>query len=77
MSTVRLAGNIDENHQLSASVPDSISACPVTILIIPPSQEDEAGDAWATGVSQQWADELGDSRQDIYTLSNGEPAGEA
>jgi hypothetical protein len=25
------------------------------------------------GVAQQWADELGDTRQDIYTLDDGEP----
>jgi hypothetical protein len=24
------------------------------------------------GVSRQWADELGDTRQDIYTLADGE-----
>ena len=37
-----------------------------------PAQEDDAGAAWMGGVSQQWADELSDPHQDIYTLADGE-----
>jgi hypothetical protein len=70
---VRLAGNVDENHQLSASVPDSIRPGPVTVLIIPALDEDDAGEGWAAGVALEWADELADPRQDIYTLTDGEP----
>ena len=29
--------------------------------------------AWMTGISDQWAEELRDPRQDIYTLADGEP----
>ena len=50
MSMVKLAGNVDENHQLSAIVPESIRPGPVTVLIVPASQEDEVGDAWAMGI---------------------------
>jgi len=37
-------------------------------------EEDEASAAWAQGISKEWADELRDSRQDIYTLEDGQPA---
>ena len=36
--------------------------------------EDEAGALWPWDVSQAWSDELGDVRQDLYTLADGESA---
>jgi hypothetical protein len=38
-------------------------------------QDDEAV-AWSHGVAKEWADDLGDSRQDIYTLEDGQPVNE-
>ena len=35
-----------------------------------------AGVAWAKGISKEWAEELADSSQDIYTLADGEPVDE-
>ena len=29
--------------------------------------------AWARGIAAEWADELSDPRQDIYTLEDGQP----
>lgn len=72
MKTVRVTGSVDENHQLSAVVPSDIPPGPVTVLIVPQSQEDEAGDAWGDAIAREWADELNDPRQDIYTLADGE-----
>lgn len=43
------------------------------IVLSPDPDEDEAGGAWMTGVSHEWAEELRDSREDIYTLDDGEP----
>ena len=77
MDTVKITGYVDDGHRLSAEVPESIPPGPVTVLILPNSQEDDAGDAWMAGVLQQWADELSDPRQDIYTLSDGEPVGDS
>lgn len=77
MTTVRVKGNVDENHRLTVEVPESIPAGPVTVLIVPASQEDEAGDAWMAGIAHAWADELNDRRQDIYTLADGEPIRES
>jgi hypothetical protein len=45
----------------------------VTVYVIPALEEDDAGAAWMEGVLHEWADELADERQDIYTLSDGEP----
>ena len=77
MHALRVTGNVDENHQLSARVPATIPPGPVTILIVPVSQEDETGGAWEAGVAAEWADELSDSGQDIYTMADGEPVHES
>ena len=77
MSMVRVSAHVDDKHQLSAEVPDSIPPGPVTVLIVPASQEDDAGDAWMAGISEQWADDLSDPRQDIYTLADGEAVRES
>ena len=76
MDAVRVRGRIDEKRRLSADVPDVLSPGAVTIWIVP-ADEDDAGDAWVSGVAEQWADELGDVRQDIYTLADGEPIRDA
>ncbi|NUQ63511.1 MAG: hypothetical protein HUU20_13615 [Pirellulales bacterium] len=77
MNAVKIIGNVDENHQLLAQVPATIPPGPVTVLIVPMWQEDEAGDAWTEGIAHEWADELSDPRQDIYTLADGEPVHES
>jgi len=77
MVSIKVTGNVDENHQLSARVPATIPSGPVTILIVPASHEDEAGDTWMTGIAREWSDELGDPGQDIYTLEDGEPVHES
>jgi hypothetical protein len=77
MSAIRISGQVDENHRLSAELPDSIPPGPVTVLIVPTSEEDEAGEAWMAGIAQEWANDLSDLRQDIYTLVDGEPVRES
>ena len=73
MNTVKVIGEVDENHQLSAQVPATILPGPVTVLIVPVMHPDETGDAWPAGIAREWADELSDPAQDIYTLADGEP----
>jgi hypothetical protein len=75
MTAIRLTGHVDEMHRLVADVPGSIPPGPVTVLIVPELNEDEAGQAWTEGIAAEWADELADVRQDIYTLADGEPLG--
>ncbi len=76
MSIVKLSGNVDGDRWLSAHVPASIRPGPVTILVIPVSQEEDEAGAWTAGIAREWADDLSDPDQDIYTLADGEPVRE-
>lgn len=73
MEPIIIQGVVDAQHRLSLELPGSLPPGPVTVCIARSSDEDSAGEAWVSGVVQQWADDLGDSRQDIYTLTDGEP----
>ncbi len=72
MNIVSVTGMVDEQHSLSAQVPDSVAPGRVTVLIVPAIQ-DEVDASWITGIAHEWAADLGDTRQDIYTLADGEP----
>ena len=71
MKGIELIGDIDEQHRLRASVPEELPAGPVRLIVLL-SEEDEAGAVWARGLAREWADELSDSRQDLYTLADGQ-----
>ena len=73
MTALLVTGHVDDQHRLTADVPDTIPPGPVTISILPLTNDDETGAAWAAGIAREWAEELGDSREDIYTLADGEP----
>ena len=72
MKAIELIGDIDEQHRLHAQVPTEIPAGQVRLIVFLPG-EDEAGSLWADGVASEWSTELSDSRQDIYTLEDGQP----
>jgi hypothetical protein len=72
MKAIELVGDIDEQHRLQAQVPEELPAGPVRLIVLLPD-EDEGGSAWVQGVTREWSDELQDSRQDIYTLEDGQP----
>ena len=76
MKAIELVGNIDDQHRLKAQVPDGLPAGPVRLIVFVP-EEDEAGSAWTRGIAKEWADELADSREDIYTLDDGQPVNAA
>ena len=71
MNSIIIQGKIGDQHRLSAVVPESIPPGPVTVWLST-TREDEAGVAWMAGITHQWADELADVQQDIYTLADGE-----
>ena len=72
MDSYRIEGHIDDQHRHSADVPGAIPPGPVTVWIQPlHSTEDDAGENWSIGVAHEWAEELSDSRQDIYTMADG------
>jgi hypothetical protein len=72
MKAIELTGDIDDQHHLRAQVPANLPVGPVRLIVLVPD-EDEGGAAWAQGVAREWADELSDSRQDLYTLEDGQP----
>ena len=72
MQAIELIGNVDERHCLRAEAPEHVPPGPVRLIVLL-TDEDEGGLAWAPAVSPQWSDDLGDPRQDIYTLEDGQP----
>ena len=72
MKAIELMGDIDEQHRLRARVPEELPAGPVRLIVLLPD-EDDGGVPWANGVAKEWTDESRDSRQDIYTLEDGQP----
>jgi hypothetical protein len=72
MKAIELIGDIDAQHRLQAQVPEELPAGPVRLIVLLP-EEDDGGVAWAHGISKEWADELQDPRQEIYTLEDGQP----
>jgi hypothetical protein len=74
MNSISIHGQVDNQHRLSAVVPESVPPAPVTIWLTA-AQEDEAGAAWMAGIGQQWANDLADPWQDIYTVADGEAVG--
>ncbi len=76
MKAVELIGDIDDQHRLRAEVPQDVPAGPVRLIVLLP-EEHEAGGSWEAGVAHEWSAELKDSRQDIYTIEDGQPVNAA
>ena len=72
MKAIEVLGEIDEQHRLQAQVPEHFPAGSVRVIVLMP-EEDDAGSAWAGGLSAEWSEELADSNQDVYTLDDGQP----
>ena len=68
MKAIELIGDIDGQHRLNAQVPQELPAGPVRLIVLL-SEEDDGGAAGAHDLTREWADELRDARQDIYTLA--------
>ncbi len=73
MKAIELIGQVDDQHRLRADVPEGLPAGPVRLIVLLP-EDDDTGIAWTQGVTREWAEELRDARQDIYTLEDGQPA---
>ena len=72
MKAIELIGDIDDQHRLHAQVPEELPAGQVRLIVLLPA-EDEAGGMWASGIAAEWSAELQDTREDIYTLDDGQP----
>ena len=74
MTTIKVIGQIDEQHRLTAAVPPTLAPGKVEVVVLVPSKdEDEAGPAWMAGIAREWEGDLNDPREDIYSLADGEP----
>ena len=71
LRAIELTGDIDDQHRLQARVPEQFPSGPVRLIVLMPD-EDEAGGAWTQVIADAWSDDLRDSRQDIYTLEDGQ-----
>lgn len=72
MRALEVTAEIDSQHRLKGAVPPELRPGRVRVIILFP-EEDDAGEAWERGIAQEWAAELGDAREDLYTLDDGEP----
>lgn len=77
MKTIEVIGRVDDQHRLSADVPSTVAPGLIRIALVLPALNDQHLDdtdqEWTTGIANEWNDELADIRQDIYTLTDGEP----
>jgi hypothetical protein len=72
MKAIELIGDVDREHRLQAQVPKDLPAGPVRVLVLVP-EPDQADQIWMRAVASEWAEELSDPRQDLYTLEDGQP----
>lgn len=72
MKAFELTGEVDEQHKLRAEAPVDLPAGPVRLLVLVP-EEDDAGHAWINGIAGDWAADLKDAQQDIYSVEDGQP----
>jgi len=70
MRAIELVGRVDEHHQLRIELPHDIPPGTFTVLV---QIEEGEEDNWGSMTLRRWAAELGDPREDIYTLEDGEP----
>jgi len=74
MRTSELTAEVDERRQLIVSLPHTVLPGPVRLLILGPEPGAHGADAaWMNAIAREWAAELGDDREDLYTLQDGEP----
>jgi hypothetical protein len=66
--------DVDDRQRTPVDSRDSVLPGKVRVIILSPDpDEDEAGRAWMAGISHEWAEAFRDSREDIYTIDDGEP----
>jgi hypothetical protein len=67
MRAIGIVGEIDDQHKIHADAPPGR----VHLIVARPVEHD-AVTSWPSDVSSIWSDELGDVRQDLYTLADGQ-----
>jgi hypothetical protein len=72
MKIVDTVGNLDAQRHLTADIPADLPPGPVRVAVFSP-METSADDAWTHAIAKEWSAELGDPREDIYTVEDGYP----
>jgi hypothetical protein len=70
MKTVELEGHVDSQHNLHIELPADIQPGPVKVTVQAMTADDGDGD-WRALITQSWAKDWSDPREDIYTLEDG------
>jgi hypothetical protein len=61
---IELIGHVDKQHRLCVELPAQVPPGPVKVTL--EAVDEEADDWWATAISQRWAADWSDPRDDIY-----------
>lgn len=69
MKYVEVEGAVTVGGELHAPAPAGLPPGPVKLLALIPGEDDE----WMRTVAAEWAADLADPAQDVYSLSDGEP----
>jgi hypothetical protein len=72
MKVTELVGYVDKQHRLRTEVPPELPTGQARLIVLLP-EEAAAGSHWAHGVAEEWPGDLSDTRQDIYTMEDGQP----
>ena len=56
MKALELIGDVDEDHQLHAEVPEGLPAGPVRLIVLIPEKEDSM--EWTRNVAAEWSEDL-------------------
>lgn len=74
MKALELVAEVDDQHCLKMTLPQSVGPGRVRVLVlVPEAEEDESEELWMRGIAGEWKAELADKREDIYTLEDGKP----
>jgi hypothetical protein len=65
MKSIELIGHVDEQHRLCVEVPAQVP--PGAVKVTLEAVGEDADDWWAAAVSQSWAADWSDPREDIYS----------
>jgi hypothetical protein len=64
---------IDSARRLELELPPDTPCGQARVLVLLPEETDAEERSWSALIAQEWAAELSDPREDVYTLADGEP----
>lgn len=73
MKALEFLVDVDEQQKLDIPLPKEWSQRQVHVILLAHEAEDAGEELWMRGLAREWAAELADEREDIYTLEDGEP----